>query len=814
MGFSLIADRFVPLAHALHLDVATGDHAWLRIEPATEDADGLRWAERCATLITLWHPSLAECLDFGLLPTGQRFEAYRVNQLLPRRAGRVFDASRVRDRVDEFLFACGVLPGAPSIEGADASGRWLAVPGAYDGVVAASPATDANLEAASTPVDATGTSRAHPRLPDGSVGVRLVHRAIYDAVRERLSVEPPTGISVTDVEAVPGAGGRTLLRYCAREARRLGWVALATPALRWIEAGRARHGSALWDDIIGGRHVIVLHDGRRSSLAADHELTAILLRLGTRVPRPHRLFQLVLRPRAADALCLTPLMPAERDRMFVLGADARSEAQHVRSAAAAGGGLPGGCIAAVLRLCAPPSRIAEAVVRAHVVHEPRSEFGGGPPAAPAPLAILNTASGPGRPDVWRAIAESGRLAAAGRHAAAERLLRRAGHAQLRRGRDCDAADAALASGRLHADRGRTRMAIASFSEALSRYEAAGATTQMIAASAWLGRAFLDVLQIDESEACLRSAVAAGALADRLQAHEWARISLARTLWWLGRSDEAHVLLLGSETTECGWRDCRVAPAPRVLALARAALSVRVSCALGELERAGAYVTAAREHAAASATPASACLAELARAHWSAALRDLAGVDESVARGLLFARDARRPFDALRFRIVRCQAHACAGSRKQAASDRRPLERALARGLPELLAARARLALAACAGPAEMEMASARCHARGLVALVQSCSPAKTGVGARTAMIDDVIEVLRICQEGEDARAALVEVARLVQARTRADAVVFVAAARRPLLVAWPSAGRLHVHAASRALETGAALAPGARRRRH
>ena len=75
------------------------------------------------------------------------------------------------------------------------------------------------------------------------------------------------------------------------------------------------------------------------------------------------------------------------------------------------------------------------------------------------------------------------------------------------------------------------------------------------------------------------------------------------------------------------------------------------------------------------------------------------------------------------------------------------------------------------------------------------------------MIDDVIEVLRICQEGEDARAALVEVARLVQARTRADAVVFVAAARRPLLVAWPSAGRPHVHAASRALETGAALAP-------
>jgi len=75
------------------------------------------------------------------------------------------------------------------------------------------------------------------------------------------------------------------------------------------------------------------------------------------------------------------------------------------------------------------------------------------------------------------------------------------------------------------------------------------------------------------------------------------------------------------------------------------------------------------------------------------------------------------------------------------------------------------------------------------------------------MIDDLIEVLRICQEGEDARVALTEVARVVQARTRADAVVFAAAARRPLVISWPAGGRAQLNAATRAIDTGLPIAP-------
>src|SRR5215207_9933965 len=88
LSSSTLADRFLPLAHALHLDLATGDRAWLRIAPATRGPEAVRWNERCAALTTLWHPGTAECLDVGLLGPDTRFEAYRVNGLLPLRSAR------------------------------------------------------------------------------------------------------------------------------------------------------------------------------------------------------------------------------------------------------------------------------------------------------------------------------------------------------------------------------------------------------------------------------------------------------------------------------------------------------------------------------------------------------------------------------------------------------------------------------------------------------------------------------------------------------------------------------------------------------
>jgi len=205
MSCSLLADRFLPLAHALHLDLATGDRAWLRVEPAIPAAEGPRWSERCAALTSIWHPGVAECLDYGSIGTSHRFEAYRVNHLLPNPADSLFDSRTAHDRVEAFLAACGIPPGAHSIEGTDTAGRWLVVPGAFD--VSRGTHRGGELEPNSPPAWESGAaSGVHVRVPDGTIGVRLVHRAAYDAVRERLTAEPPTGISVTDVEAAAGAG--------------------------------------------------------------------------------------------------------------------------------------------------------------------------------------------------------------------------------------------------------------------------------------------------------------------------------------------------------------------------------------------------------------------------------------------------------------------------------------------------------------------------------------------------------------------------------------------------------------------------------
>ena len=812
MSSPTLADRFLPLAHALHLDLATGDRAWLRVAPALRGVKAVRWAERCAALTTLWHPGMAECLDFGLLGEKTRFEAYRVNGLLSQRLAPPIDARHARARVEEFLIACDIAPGIQSIEGADSSGRPLVVPGTCElesEMPVASGQSLAMSESRGEP--ARARARAHLRNPQGSIGVRLVHRPVYAALRERLDAQPPTGITVTDVNAPAGAGGRTLLRYCAREARRLGWVALASSAIRWLEEQRDGGGAAVWDAVMAGRHLVVLHDGRRSPPDADRELAAIVLRLGARVPRPHRVIQLVLRPRAADALTLAPLTPAELSGMLVIAPAARRAARRVAAAAASSGGLPGRYLEALRALCAPHPRVAEAVTRAYVVHDTRAPFGTTVPSASiqrARLPHISVSARSGRAQVWRAIGESQRLAGAGRHAAAERLLRAAAGAEVRRGREPEAGDAALACGRLHVDRGRTAAALASFSEALSRYERAGTGAQMAIASTWLGRAYLDALQVDESESCLRAAFAAGGIGGHRTARAWAAISLARTLWWLGRPDEAHAILHGLEPSDAEGDDSRAVPAARLVALAHAMLAVRVGCALGEPERAGAQVSAARAHAAAIGTPAAACLAELARAHWCATLGDVAGLDDSATGGLRLAREARRPLDALRFRALRCQTRAHAGSHAQAGPDERALRRALGRALPALLAAQVRLALAACAGPAAFEAARAGYCARGLGRLGGSWPPpaASSRDQSRSVMIDDLIEVLRICQEGEDARVALTEVARVVQARTRADAVVFAAAARRPLVVSWP-AGRVQVGAAIRAIDTGLPIYP-------
>src|SRR5918994_6241295 len=80
MEVSLVAGRFAPLAGSFAFDLATGERVYLMLESLHGRLAQTVWAERCAALSGVWHPALAECLDFGGLGEEHRFVAFRVTR--------------------------------------------------------------------------------------------------------------------------------------------------------------------------------------------------------------------------------------------------------------------------------------------------------------------------------------------------------------------------------------------------------------------------------------------------------------------------------------------------------------------------------------------------------------------------------------------------------------------------------------------------------------------------------------------------------------------------------------------------------------
>src|SRR5512135_2563421 len=74
----LIADRFVETSVGRVVDLATGEDVVLSISSAGGPSDQLRWAARCDWFHQLFHPSLAQLLDYGAIGETRRFEAWRL----------------------------------------------------------------------------------------------------------------------------------------------------------------------------------------------------------------------------------------------------------------------------------------------------------------------------------------------------------------------------------------------------------------------------------------------------------------------------------------------------------------------------------------------------------------------------------------------------------------------------------------------------------------------------------------------------------------------------------------------------------------
>jgi DNA-binding NtrC family response regulator len=72
---TLIADRFLRLAHERTIDLATAEVVIVRVDPAQDRSAQHTWTERCAARLGVAAPETL--IDFGLLGCDERFEAYR-----------------------------------------------------------------------------------------------------------------------------------------------------------------------------------------------------------------------------------------------------------------------------------------------------------------------------------------------------------------------------------------------------------------------------------------------------------------------------------------------------------------------------------------------------------------------------------------------------------------------------------------------------------------------------------------------------------------------------------------------------------------
>jgi DNA-binding NtrC family response regulator len=806
---SLVADRFLPVTPSLARDLATNGMARLRIERAAGDHVG--WLDRCATLTGLWHPALAACLDFGAVGAAHRFEAYAV-ALPPRRApAPSVGSAGVEHAVAAFLRACGVEPGALEGDAYDERGQSVVVPGP----IGSGPA------AAVAPADA-----------QGSLGLRLVPRAIVRALAERLGEQASPGVVRIEVVAPPGSGGRVLLHHCAREGRRLGWVPVATTTIAWHER-RPHEGREALEATLADRHVLLLHDGRAHDALPVTTLARAVLGLGQRSPAPRLLIALVREATDSTALRLEPLAVDEL-RAAVVTTDARLRARAARVAARCGG-LPGRLVSAVMG----PSAFTTGEGRAagaSRVHDGGVSYGAAAArAATATPAIL--AGALAVPRVRQHVATSTLLLQGGRVAAVTRALRRAEAASARRGDRHLAAHLALTSGRVLLEAGQWEAARDRFAVALGDREGDAPSLAALFAAGWLGRLRLDALDPDRSEALLRSAHLAARLCGARGAGTWISSQLARTLWWQGRVEDARALtrappggLPSPAEAEDRFAMSGGAPVPPVAADAAAAADdaerlddmwghvafaiegARAALACGDHVSAMRSLSAAR--ALASAGGAKTC-AEVwvARAWWEAVSGDADALVHTMREGLRTARRARDRLVAVELRLVTLEGLVRAGRRAAARRMARRLARVPA-GLPPLLEQRVRLAVAI----VEARPAAGALRTRLVRRGIGACAPGGAGLlldwptwsaPRSPRMLDDVLEVVRVCQEEDDAGRALAGVARLLRARLRASLAAFLVGSRHQAMIADPVGARASLAVARRALENGVAVEPAA-----
>ena len=167
----------------------------------------------------------------------------------------------------------------------------------------------------------------------------------------------------------------------------------------------------------------------------------------------------------------------------------------------------------------------------HLVREARAQYAAQPLKARLQPTLPE--------DVVRHVARGARAAefiGAGRHAAADRLLRDVAAALVRRGALPQAAETYVSLGRMLLERGRAVDAEAVFSEAAGHAETAGDEVLARGGRVWQAAARTDAAQLTSAESLCRAVLLTGGAAG--DEHARAEATLARVLLWQGRIDEA------------------------------------------------------------------------------------------------------------------------------------------------------------------------------------------------------------------------------------------------------------------------------------
>ena len=518
----VVADRFVRCADAW-IDLGTGRTTKLRILPAGSRNEQIVWNTQCAVLANLRHPLINPLIDYGLIDSQHRFEAYAAQP-----------AIRVSIRAANHLKAHGL--------------RFLQSHGVPLGAVPSTRAIERSLR----------TSRSSSFRP---LGVVLQPRAVYDAIADALEVAWPSGPAVIFVGGSLQSGLRTARVIAARLARLRGYVPVDAEVLERQPSFAA---------FTANRHVCVLADERQ---AAAHSVTMLLRRLGSEGPRRHVVLVFV-RP---------PSGPPHRwiaiDRMGVTAMSAMIFVDHVQgpspaeilSAIRLADGTPG---ALLQRLGS--NEYAPIRTSALVVHETTQPYDTAGSAAQFDQTVTVTR----RSDalLQRSMARADALVVRGRHAVASRLLSRASRVLLGRGLLERAAETAVHHGFLLLDRGLLTETVAAFERAR---QSAPASQSALHATIGLGLVLIDQGRLVEAEAVLRTTVVSPGDDRRLRVQ--GACALARCLYWMGRLDEARLTLDAAPIIDAGPETVRLMALRARIELAEDLIAPAVRTARGAVD---------------------------------------------------------------------------------------------------------------------------------------------------------------------------------------------------------------------------------------